>query len=95
MAEILMVDLDKIEWDFSFPCPGCGEAVFPIEDILGRYYSLLGIRIEEGVLEEIIIQCTRCGGIVCLKGFEMLNTVGRSRVSFTKDLTISSHTIRL
>ena len=93
MDKFLTVDLDEIKWDFSFPCPGCEEAIFPLDNS-GEYYSLLGIRIEERVLEEIIIQCTRCGAIICLKGFEMLNIVGSSSASFTKDLTTPSDAVR-
>lgn len=83
MGKFFTVDLDEIEWDFSVPCPGCEEAIF-IADDSGRYYNLLGIKIEERVLEDVIIQCTRCGAIVCLKGFGMLNTVGCSSATFPR-----------
>lgn len=64
-GEIFKVDLAEIKWDISFPCPRCGEAIFP-EDKPGRHYDLLEIRIRERVVKEAVIQCTRCDGIIHL-----------------------------
>ena len=64
-VEIFMIDLDEIEWDISFSCPSCGEAIFP-EDKSGRYYNLLEIRIKGRVVKEAVIQCAKRGGIISL-----------------------------
>ena len=73
MEEIFKVDLAEIEWNLSFPCPGCGEAILP-EDKSGRCYSLLEIRVEETVIKEAVIRCSRCRSRIRLGGFEMLST---------------------
>lgn len=64
-----------IEWEVSFRCPGCEEAIFP-EDASGKYCNLLGVKIEEGRIKEAVMKCAKCASVIHLESFDMLNKLG-------------------
>ena len=66
LDQIFKLNPAEVEWDLSFPCPACGEAMFP-DDHTGRSYNLLEIRIEGRTVKETIIQCTRCECMIHLE----------------------------
>lgn len=75
MRRALRVAVAQIEWEVSFRCPGCEEVIFP-EDSSGRYYTLLGVKIEEREIREALMRCTKCGSLICLESFDILNRLG-------------------
>ena len=80
MERALRVGAAQMEWEVSFRCPECGEVIFP-EDTAGRYYSLLEVKIEEREIREAVIRCVKCGSLVCLESFDLLNRLGCSNES--------------
>ena len=83
--KILNVDLAEVEWEISFPCPRCGEAIFP-EDNTGRSHSLLRITIDESVVKEAVIQCSGCGGMIHLE-------IGRSTIGFPSSFVLTRNEV--
>ena len=80
MERAFRVGAATMEWEVSFRCPGCGEAIFP-EDASGKYYSLLGVKIEDREMREASIKCAKCGSLICLESFDMVNRLGCSHES--------------
>ncbi len=62
------VDLTKIEGEGDFPCPKCGATISP-EDETESVYTILETKMKNESLEELIIQCNRCGSEIRLVGF--------------------------
>jgi predicted nucleic-acid-binding Zn-ribbon protein len=62
------VDLTKIEGAGDFPCPKCGATISP-EDETEAVYTILETKMKKESLEELIIQCNRCGTEIRLVGF--------------------------
>jgi len=76
MERRFRIDLTKIEGKGEFNCPGCGTTISP-DDYSARTYSILDVKTEvDGRVEEVIVQCGRCGSIICLDGFGLLEDVG-------------------
>jgi len=66
------IDLTKIEGEGEFLCSTCGRIISP-DDETSMTYDILETRTnEDGTLEEITIQCKKCGTITHIKGFEGL-----------------------
>lgn len=63
-----LVDLTKIEGYGDFFCPNCGVVVSP-EDRNKKIYKILETKVSNNNLEEIILQCNRCGSKIKLIGF--------------------------
>lgn len=80
METAFRVGATQIEWEVSFHCPGCGKVIFP-EDASGRYYTLLGVKIEQGEIKEAAVKCAECGSLIYLESFDMLNRLGYSHES--------------
>ena len=80
MEGAFRVGAAQMEWEVSFRCPGCGEVIFP-EDASGRYYSLLGVKIEDREMREAFMKCAKCGSLILLESFDMLNRLGYSHES--------------
>ena len=62
------VDLTKIKGEGDFPCPSCGVVISPeyeTEDV----YSILETKVKGESLEELVIQCNKCGSKIRLVGF--------------------------
>jgi DNA-directed RNA polymerase subunit RPC12/RpoP len=62
------VDLTKIQGDGDFPCPNCGAIISP-EDETEDVYRILETKVRGQALEELVIQCNKCGSRIRLVGF--------------------------
>jgi DNA-directed RNA polymerase subunit RPC12/RpoP len=62
------VDLTKIQGDGDFPCPNCGVIISP-EDETEDVYRILKTKVRGETLEELVIQCNKCGSRIHLVGF--------------------------
>jgi len=62
------VDLTKIKGEGDFPCPSCGVVISP-EDETEDVYSILETKVKGESLEELVIQCNKCGSKIRLVGF--------------------------
>ena len=62
------VDLTKIQGDGDFPCPNCGVIISP-EDETEDVYCILETKVRGETLEELVIQCNKCGSRIRLVGF--------------------------
>jgi len=65
------LDLTKIDGDGDFPCPNCGVIISP-EDETEDVYTILEEKVNNDVLEEMLIQCNNCGCQIRLTGFSAL-----------------------
>lgn len=65
------LDLTKIDGDGDFPCPKCGAIISP-EDETEDVYTILEEKVNNEVLEEMLIQCKKCGSQIRLTGFSFL-----------------------
>jgi transcription initiation factor IIE alpha subunit len=68
------VDLVRIEGSGDFPCPKCGAKLSP-EDETEAKYSIREIKTRGARLEELVIQCNRCGSLIHLAGFKLLDSL--------------------
>ena len=76
------VDLTKIQGKGDFPCPNCGVVISP-EDETGEVYHILETKVKGQALEELVIQCNKCGSKICVVGFlipEMDNPRARAQL---------------
>jgi len=62
------IDLTKIEGSGDFVCPNCGIMISP-EDETENVYTILETKMKKEFLEELIIQCNKCGSRIHLIGF--------------------------
>ena len=62
------VDLTKIQGEGDFPCHSCGVKISP-EDETENVYRILETKVKDDALEELVIQCNRCGSKIRLIGF--------------------------
>jgi len=67
------VDLTKIKGEGDFPCPNCGVIISP-EDETEDVYRILETKVKGQTLEELVIQCNKCGSKIRLVGFLVLET---------------------
>ncbi len=65
------LDLTKIDGNGDFPCPNCGVTISP-EDESENVYIILEEKVKDDVLEEMLIQCKKCGSRIRLTGFSVL-----------------------
>ena len=65
------LDLTKIDGNGDFPCPTCGVAISP-EDETENVYTILEEKVRNEALEELVIQCNKCGSRIRLTGFPSL-----------------------
>ena len=65
------LDLTKIDGNGDFPCPKCGVIISP-EDESEDVYTIVEETVRNDVLEEMLIQCNKCGGQIRLTGFSVL-----------------------
>jgi predicted RNA-binding Zn-ribbon protein involved in translation (DUF1610 family) len=65
------LDLTKIDGNGEFPCPNCGVTISP-EDESEDVYIVLEEKVRNDVLEDMLIQCNRCGNRIRLTGFSFL-----------------------
>ncbi|MGD8506682.1 MAG: hypothetical protein PVF15_08475 [Candidatus Bathyarchaeota archaeon] len=67
-SAILKVDITKVEGDGDFPCPKCGVTISP-DDETETVYTIIDTKIRKQSLEELVIQCNKCGSKIRLVGF--------------------------
>jgi predicted RNA-binding Zn-ribbon protein involved in translation (DUF1610 family) len=65
------IDLTRIDGSGDFPCPRCGTNISP-NDNTEKAYSILEPKVNNQGLEEIVIQCIKCGSFIHLTGFSLL-----------------------
>ena len=63
------IDLTKIDGDGSFPCPKCGNVISP-EDETEEIYKIVGTKIVNDELVELVIKCGECKSKIKLTGFQ-------------------------
>ena len=65
------VDLTKIQGEGNISCPNCGVIISP-EDETEEVYRVLETKVRGEDLEELLIQCNKCGSKIRLSGFTVL-----------------------
>jgi DNA-directed RNA polymerase subunit RPC12/RpoP len=65
---IYQVNLTRIQGEGDFPCPNCGVVISP-EDETENVYRILETKVKGQTLEELVIQCNKCGSKIRLVGF--------------------------
>ena len=65
------LDLTKIDGNGDFQCPKCGITISP-EDESEDVYTIVNEKVNKDVLEELVIQCNKCGCRIRLTGFPAL-----------------------
>ena len=65
------VNLTKIRGTGDFACPKCGVTISP-DDETEDTYLIVEQKTRQDILEELIIQCTRCKSLIRLTGFLLL-----------------------
>jgi len=71
-ASVFKLDLKQIEGEGDFPCPSCGNTISP-DDLSEESYKILEVKSKGDRLEGLTILCNKCGSIIHLVGFELLN----------------------
>jgi hypothetical protein len=67
--QIFTIDLSKIEGKGDFPCPSCGVCISP-DDQTDNTYTIVDTKVNCSDLEELVIQCNKCGSKIRLIGFQ-------------------------
>jgi len=67
-SQMYTIDLSKIEGKGDFPCPNCGVVISP-DDESDEVYLILETKVHGDTLEELVIQCNKCGSKIRLTGF--------------------------
>lgn len=62
------IDLTELEGDGDFKCPKCGVVISP-DDWSGSVYEIIEKKERNNELEELIIQCNKCGSKISLYGW--------------------------
>ena len=66
------LDLTSIDGDGDFPCPNCGVMISP-EDETEDVYTIIEEKVNNDILEELLIQCNSCSAQIRLTGFPALD----------------------
>ena len=66
--QVFTVDLARIEGNGDFPCPSCAASISP-EDTTDSVYTIVDTQMNGEALEELTIQCNKCGCKIRLIGF--------------------------
>jgi predicted RNA-binding Zn-ribbon protein involved in translation (DUF1610 family) len=67
--ELFTIDLARIDGNGDFPCPNCGVSISP-DDESEEVYTIVDTRVKGETLEELTIQCNKCGSKIRLIGFQ-------------------------
>jgi predicted RNA-binding Zn-ribbon protein involved in translation (DUF1610 family) len=70
-AMVSELDLTKIDGNGDFPCPKCGVIISP-EDETEDVYTIVEETVRNDALEEMLVQCNKCGNQIRLTGFSVL-----------------------
>ena len=68
MLSTFSIDLNEIDGEGEFPCPKCRVVISP-EDETEDIYCILETKVKGQSLEELVIQCNKCGSEIHLVGF--------------------------
>jgi hypothetical protein len=68
------LDLTRIEGNGDFPCPTCRVIISP-EDETEEVYTIIEEKVNNDILEELVIECNACGCRIRLTGFSSLDIV--------------------
>ena len=68
---IYKVDLRTIQGKGDFQCPKCGVTISP-DDETDEVYTVLEKKFGRKYLDELVIQCQKCGSEIWLTGFSVL-----------------------
>ncbi len=68
---VYTIDLTKIDGRGEFACLRCGNRISP-DDNTEKAYTILEPKVNSQGLEEIVIQCNKCGSFIHLTGFSLL-----------------------
>lgn len=68
---VCKLDFTRIQGNGDFPCPNCGVTISP-EDETEDVYCILETKVNGQALEELVIQCNKCGSKIRLIGFPIL-----------------------
>lgn len=71
-STVFKLDLKKIDGEGDFPCPKCGVTISP-DDVSEETYRILEVKSRGKRLEKLVILCNKCGSIIHLVGFELLD----------------------
>jgi molybdopterin/thiamine biosynthesis adenylyltransferase len=63
-----VVDLTRISGDGEFPCPRCSQKISPDDDTESKY-KIVETKVKGDDLEELLLQCKKCGTYIRLTGF--------------------------
>jgi len=77
-SEAYKVDLTKIKGEGDFQCPNCGVKISP-DDETENVYVILETKVKNEALEELIIQCNKCGSKIQLVGFTLPSEHGQDK----------------
>jgi len=66
--QIFTIDLSKVEGKGDFPCPNCSVVISP-DDLSDTVYTIVETKVNGDSLEELVIQCNKCGSKIRLTGF--------------------------
>ena len=67
--EMFTIDLAGIDGNGDFPCPSCAVSISP-DDKTESVYTIVDTRMKGDDLEELTIQCNKCGSKIRLIGFQ-------------------------
>ena len=70
------IDLTEIEGSGDFACPKCGAKISP-DDQTQTVYSILGSKVNNDWLEEIVICCHKCYSHIHLTSFSLMKKIER------------------
>ena len=65
------INLVSIEGDGSLPCPKCGMTISP-EDKTEKNYQVIGTKVVNNELAELVVACVKCGSTIILTGFQQV-----------------------
>ena len=65
------IDLTKIEGNGDLTCPRCGTKISP-DDETETAYSIIGSKVNDNGLKELVICCRKCSSHIHLTGFSLL-----------------------
>ncbi len=75
----------ETEGDGEFNCPSCGTTISP-DDRSGLTYCILDVKTKaDGDVKEIVVQCGKCGAIICLDEFDSIEDSSCSECSNAKE----------
>ena len=85
-----MMDLGKTGGNEEFACPRCKTTVSPDDDT-EETYSILESKVNSHGLEEIVIQCKKCGIHIHLTGFSILQKLSEIKTKQTSETEETWH----